>query len=292
MKTARKFARAIGSAVQGVRDAWHGLFERRIPLMSAGLAYYFLLGLIPLLFILAATGAYFLKNNPGIYNELSATVTEFLPPGIGEKLLPHVESAASNWQGFGALGLFGILLVSMGLFDALDDGINAAMGTKKKVGFLTGRILSLAYVVGAILFFSIAAGAGYTFRLFAALPFFQEHPALVDMPGRYFSVWVFGVFLLALYMTLPVKTPKFIRAVVIVVLVTAAWAVLQRLGTYITAGITRRQAIYGALAGAAVFVTWMYLLAFLILLGARVLDFWRVAAASHDAEEIGGPERL
>ena len=288
MKMARAIVGAVRNTSAAIRGSWHGLFERRIPLMSAGLAYYFLLGLIPLLFILAATGAYFLKNNPGIYNELSTAVNDFLPPGMGAKILPHVASAAGNWQGFGVLGLIGIVFVSMGLFDALDDGINAAMGTKKKVGFLTGRILSLAYVIGAILFFSIAAGAGYTLKLFAALPFFQEHPTLVEMPGRYFSMWVFGVFLLALYMTLPVKTPKFIRAVVVVVIVTAGWSVLQRLGTYITAGITRRQAIYGALAGAAVFVTWMYLLAFLILLGARILDFWGSAAARHDARK-GGP---
>jgi membrane protein len=148
------------------------------------------------------------------------------------------------------------------------------MGTRKKVGFLTGRIISLAYVVGAILFFSIAAGASYSLKLFAALPVFQEYTALVEMPGRYFSIWVFAVFLLALYMTFPVRPPKFLHAVVIALVVTFVWATLQKLGTYITAGITRRQAIYGALAGAAVFLTWMYLLAFLILLGARILEFW------------------
>jgi membrane protein len=260
---------------RAVRGSWHGFFERRVPMMAAGLAFYFLLGLIPFLFIVAATAGYFLQNNPGVYNELAGTVLKFLPPGAGERLLPHIAGAAENWQGFGALGLLTMVIVAMGLFDALDEGINAVMGTKKKVGFLAGRVISLAYMAGAILFFSIAAGAGYTLKLFAALPFFQQHPALVEVPGRYLSVWVFAIFLLALYMLLPVKTPRFAQAVVMALAVTGAWAVLQRLGTYITAGIAKRQAIYGALAGAAVFLTWMYLLALLILLGARILDFWR-----------------
>jgi len=258
-------------------------------MMSAGLAFYFLLGLIPFLFILAATTGYFLQNNPGILNQLTTTVIEFFPQGLGDRLLPHIGSTAESWRGFGALGLLGIVLVAMGLFDALDDGINAAMGTRKKVGFLTGRIVSLAYVVGAILFFSIAAGASYSLKLFAALPVFQHYPALVEMPGRYFSIWVFAVFLLALYMTFPVKTPRFLHAVVIALIVTLVWSVLQKLGTYITAGITRRQAIYGALAGAAVFLTWMYLLAFLILLGARILDFWRTVAERRDVARQDGP---
>jgi membrane protein len=277
MKITSALQEFFSTAGQTIRRSWTGLFERRIPMMSAGLAFYFLLGLVPFLFILAATAGYFLKNNPGISEQLATTVTEFFPQGTGDYLLPHVTSAAESWQGFGALGLVGIVFVAMGLFDALDDGINAAMGTRKKVGFLTGRVISLAYVIGAIIFFSVAAGASYSLKLFAALPVFQEHPGIIEMPGRYFSAWVFAVFLLALYMTLPVRPPKFLHAAVVALVITLAWTVLQKLGTHITAGITRRQAIYGALAGAAVFLTWMYLLAFLILLGARILDFWRSA---------------
>jgi membrane protein len=285
----RKFWRLFKSTLFGlaraVRRSWHGFFERRVPMMAAGLAFYFMLGLIPFLFIVAASSGYFLKNNPGIYQQITVNVLELLPPGIGERLLAQIQSAAANWQGFGVIGLFTMVLVAMGLFDALDEGINAVMGARKKVNFFAGRIISFAYVVGAILFFSIAAAAGYSIKLFGQLPFFQQHPAWIELTGRYFSVWVFAAFLLALYMTLPVKTPRFFHAVIIAVAVTFAWSVLQSLGTFITAGITRRQAIYGALAGAAVFLTWMYLLALLILLGARILDFWRGATSQNSPEK-------
>ncbi|MFQ5510396.1 MAG: YihY/virulence factor BrkB family protein [Candidatus Krumholzibacteriia bacterium] len=285
-ETPAQRTRRLGALVRGgfnglaraIQRAWDGFFDRRVPMMAAGLAFYFLLGLIPFLFIIAATTGYFLKNNPGIYQQVTATVLELLPPGIGEKLLVQIQGAATNWQGFGALGLITMVLVAMGLFDALDEGINAVMGTKKKVGFLTGRVISFAYVVGAITFFSVAAAAGYSLNLFSELPYFQEHPALVSFFGRYFSEWVFAIFLLALYLTLPVKTPRFFHAIVIALAVTGAWTGLQKLGTFITAGIVRRQAIYGALAGAAVFLTWMYVLALLILLGARILDFWHRTA--------------
>ncbi|MEJ2722983.1 MAG: YihY/virulence factor BrkB family protein, partial [bacterium] len=225
------------------------------------------------LFLVAATSGYFLSTSPGILHQVNVSLMGILPPGIGEKLLDHVQSAASNWEALGAAALFSLILVAMGLFDGLDEGINAVMGSRKKVGFLKGRIISFAYIVGAILFFSIAAVAGYALKLFEAVPFFQRHPAMTGVFGKYFSIWVFAVFLLALYMTLPVKTPKLFHAIVVSLAVTGAWSILQRLGTFITAGISRRQAIYGALAGAAVFLTWMYLLAMLILLGARILDF-------------------
>ncbi len=273
--------------LRAIQRAWDGFFERRVPMMAAGLAFYFLLGLIPFLFLIASTSGYFLRTNPGISNEIHAYVLEILPPGSGEKLLEQIYTAASNWQALGLLGLFSLVLVAMGLFDALDESINAVMGTKKKVGFFTGRIISFAYIVGAILFFSVSAVAGYSIKLFATLPIFQKNPALIEITGKYFSVWVFAIFLLVLYMTLPVKPPKLFHAVVISLAVTGSWSVLQQLGTLITAGLSRRQAIYGALGGAAVFLTWMYLLAILILLGARILDFWRGApeGAASDADE-------
>jgi YihY family inner membrane protein len=278
-KEATRAARSAKDVVIGllraIQRAWDGFFERRVPMMAAGLAFYFLLGLIPFLFLVAATSGYFLRTNPGITNEINAYVLELLPPGFGEKLLEQIYSAAANWQALGLLGLFSLTLVAMGLFDALDESINAVMGAKKKVGFFAGRIISFAYIVGAILFFSVAAVAGYAVKLFATLPFFEKNPGFIEIVGKYFSVWVFAIFLLALYMTLPVKAPRLFHAVVISLAVTGAWSMIQRLGTLITAGLSRRQAIYGALGGAAVFLTWMYLLAILILLGARILDFWR-----------------
>jgi membrane protein len=274
-KAARSARDVVIGLIRAIQRAWDGFFERRVPMMAAGLAFYFLLGLIPFLFLVTATSGYFLRTNPGLINEINAYVLEILPPGIGEIILEQIYSAASNWHALGLLGLFSLVLVAMGLFDALDESINAVMGTKKKVGFFTGRIISLAYILGAMLFFSVTAVAGYAIKLFAALPFFQKNPALIEIVGNYFSVWVFAIMLLALYMTLPVKPPRLFHAVVISLAVTGSWSVLQQLGTLITAGLSRRQAIYGALGGAAVFLTWMYLLSILILLGARILDFWR-----------------
>lgn len=266
---------------------WHGLLERRIPFNAAGLAFYFLFGLVPFLFIMASISGYFLRTNPGIYEQVGVNLLEILPPGMGAKLLHDIEAAAANWQTFGALAFVSLVLVAMGLFDALDEGINAVMGTKKKVGFLAGRLIAFLYVVGAIIFFSLSAAAGYSVGLLRAIPYFQEHPYLVDLTGRYFSTWVFAVFMVALYMIFPQRTPKWWRALIVAAAVALAWSVLQKLGSIITAGLSRRQAIYGALGGAAVFLTWMYLLALLILLGARILDLWDVWSTSRAAARDG-----
>jgi YihY family inner membrane protein len=162
----------------------------------------------------------------------------------------------------------------MGFFEAIDWGINGAMGTRKKVGFLKGRLIFLAYLVGAVLFFSLAAVADYVFQLMLAAPALADFVANIHIPRRTVSMAAFFVFLLILYTVVPVRTPRPIRAIVVALAISLVWAILQTLGTKITVYISRRHAVYGALAGGALFLSWMYLLAMLILMGATILDVW------------------
>ncbi|RLC08789.1 MAG: hypothetical protein DRI24_22835, partial [Deltaproteobacteria bacterium] len=117
-KAARSARDVVIGLIRAIQRAWDGFFERRVPMMAAGLAFYFLLGLIPFLFLVAATSGYFLRTNPGLINEINAYVIEILPPGFGEIILEQINSAASNWHALGLLGLFSLVLVAMGLFDA------------------------------------------------------------------------------------------------------------------------------------------------------------------------------
>ena len=132
--------------------------------------------------------------------------------------------------------------------------------------------------MGAMLFFSVAAVGDYAFQLLLAAPGLSELTSWVTSRGAR-SRWAsFAVFLLILYMSIPARRPRALRAVLVALVVAAVWAVFQKLGASVTIDISRRHAVYGALAGGALFLTWMYLLAMFILLGALVLDVWARAA--------------
>jgi membrane protein len=271
-------ARFVVTAGKRLAELYVLYIRRLVPMMAAGVAFYFLLGLVPFLFITLAIAGYVFRHNPQAYDYLSDTLLGLLPPGLGEKILSQISSTAASWQAFGVLGLISLFFVSMGLFESIDWGINGAMGTRKKVGFLKGRLIFLAYLGGAILFFSIAAVADYVVQIILAAPALETFSAYVHIPRRAYSMAAFSVFILILYVTVPVRTPKILRAAVVALGVSVVWALVQKLGASVTVYITRRHAIYGALAGGTVFLTWMYLLAMLILLGATVLELWERAA--------------
>ncbi|MDH4037216.1 MAG: YihY/virulence factor BrkB family protein [Candidatus Krumholzibacteria bacterium] len=248
--------------------------QRLVPLMAAGLAFHLLLGLIPFLFITTAAAGFFFQNQPITESNLYDTLLGLLPPGAGEAVLGNITSLVQSWEGFGVLGLVSLFFVAAGLFESLEWSINGAMGSRRKVGFLHRRLLTLAYVMGAMLFFSVAAVGDYAFQLLLAAPGLQELTSLIHVPRRAFSTGSFTVFLLILYLSIPARRPQLLRAVIVAVLVAAGWALLQKLGATVTIYISRRHAVYGALAGGALFLTWMYLLALFILLGALMLDVW------------------
>jgi len=251
--------------------------QRLVPLMAAGLAFHLLLGLIPFLFITTAVAGWVFRNQP-VSSNLYDTLLGLLPPGAGEAVLENIAKLVQSWQGFGVLGLVSLFFVAAGLFESLEWSINGAMGSRRKVGFLKRRLLTLAYVMGAMLFFSVAAVGDYVFQLVLAAPGFSELTTWVSVPRRAFSLGSFAVFLLILYLSIPARRPQVIRAVIVAMIVAAVWAVFQKLGASVTVAISRRHAVYGALAGGALFLTWMYLLAMFILLGALVLDVWARAA--------------
>jgi len=241
-------------------------------MMAAGMAFYFLLGLIPFLFITTAITGYLFRNNPGFFSHVSTNLLALLPPGLGERILSQIGSAASNWQTLSVLGLLSLFLVAMGVFESIDWGINTAMGERKKVGFLKGRLVFAAYVTGAVIYFSLAAVANYAFELALASPGLASLNA--HIPRRAWSMAAMALFLFILYMTVTVRTPAFHRALLVSFGVAGIWAGLQKAGAVLTVYISRRHAIYGALAGGTVFLTWMYLFALTILIGATVLDVW------------------
>jgi membrane protein len=252
---------------------WQCYTRRLVPFMAAGIAFYFLLGLIPFLFITTAVSGLLFRRNPEAFSSLSQNMLAILPPGLGDRILVTLASTVDSWHTFGALGLVALILVSMGLFESIDWGINGAMGATKRISFIKSRLLFMAYVFGAVVFLSLGAVADYTVSIVLAAPAFE--PITSHIPRRTLSMAGIGLFLFILYLTIPVKIPKWYRALIVAFAVASIWALIQLMGAELTVYITRRHAIYGALAGGTFFLTWMYMFSMLILMGATVLDVWR-----------------
>lgn len=246
---ARETGRALYAIVQ----------DAELGLLAAAVAYFAFVSLVPLAALLLALGT--LVGGDALAEAVIAA--------FGQVLNPSGEAAVTDALAGGAgrlevsiigLGVFG--WGAMKVFRALDAGFSRVHGSDKTEGFLERSIdaaVALA-VTGLGIAATVVAGAvivGATGVAFAG--------ALAPVALFLALVVVF----LPLYRFLPDVPMANREAVPGAVVAAAGWTTLVT-GYGLYATVAPDYALYGVLGGALLLVTWFYLAAWVLLVGAAV----------------------
>lgn len=254
---------------------WKESGEDNIGLVAAGVAFYGFLALVPLLAALVLTYG-FVADPAQVVEDMNA-LTAMLPADvarlIGEQLMAVVTSSAET-KGFGlllalALALFGARNGAAAIVTAL----NIAYEETETRGFLRVNLLNLAITGAAILLAMLSLYAvtalGHLERLLPGAPGWL---LLIGKLGAYPLLVLAGAAGAAtLYRYAPDRakarwvwlTPGSIGAAVLWLLLTVGF------GIYV-AGFGDYGATYGSLSAVVVLLTWLYLSAYVLLLGAEL----------------------
>ncbi len=259
---------------QVLQRAWAEQQKDNIGLIAAGIAYYAFTALFPAL--IAAVTLYGLIADPAQVATQTKSLTDSLPSDAASLIRGQLETIASGPSS--ALGVGLVVGVLAALFSAsggvgnLIKAINIAYDEEETRGFVKLRGLALLLTVGAVLFVVVAIG------LIAVLPAVFKSVGLgaVGTALAFVLRWValvafMMVALAVLYRLAPDRDAPKLRwvglgAVVATVLWIAASAALSiYVGHFGSYGKT-----YGALAGVVVLLLWLYITAFIVLLGAEI----------------------
>jgi len=278
--------------LQILKRAWSEAKDDNVPLLAAGAAFYTFLALFPAL--IAAVTVYGLVADPAQVERQIGTVAAGLPAEARVILtdqLSTIAQGSSRSLSFGlAASLLGAIWAASGGMANMMKAINLAYDEKETRGFLKLRAVALALTLGGVLFFAAAVG------LVAVLPVLLDAMGLNGV-ARYVvgaARWVglFALVLVALavvYRYAPDRdNPKFRWTSVGAAVATVLWLVgsvgfslyVSNFGSY---GKT-----YGALAGVVVLLLWLFLTAYIILLGAEVNSEMEHQTARDTTE---GPEK-
>ncbi|MDQ4093753.1 MAG: YihY/virulence factor BrkB family protein, partial [Actinomycetota bacterium] len=237
-------------------------------------AFYAMLAMFPA--IIALVSVYALVADPDHVRDQLAPVLSTLPGAAGDLVVDQLRKATQLGSRGLTLGLvlsvLGVLWsVSNGIM-ALIRGVNLAYDEEDTRGFLRLRASALLLTIAALVVAAIALG------LIAAFPVVLDKLGL-DALGRSLANvtrWValtllIGVALAGLYRYGPDRDPARWRwvswgASVAVVLWLAASAAFS---LYVSNFATYHET-YGALAGVAILLLWLYLSSFIALLGAEI----------------------
>ena len=257
------------------KATWREAGRENLGLIASGVAFYIFLAFVPLL--LAVILTYGLVASPAqVANHIAALSTS-MPQEAASLISGQLRNIVATARSTAGIGLLVALLVSLygatkaagGLITAL----NIVFGVPETRPFLRVTLLTLAITIGLVLAF-IVASLGISAMGFIAslLPDLGGAVQLVLQVGYWLATAIaISLVIAAIYRFAPDRpegqwlwiTPGSIMATVAWVAATFAFSFYVRnFGSY--------NATYGSLAAVIIFLTWLYLTAYVVLMGAEL----------------------
>lgn len=282
--------RWLGYGKRVLRLTYAGVKSKHTSQLAAGLSYYFILSLFPLLISFAAALA--LVPLPHLFDQILILMAKFIPSdsmGLVRGVLRDVVVRHG-----GSLLSVGILLTmwaASGGVAALIDAVNVAYDLPEKRSFIHRRALTIG------LMFGVGALAISALALMVVGPGFGTWVARkVGLGAVFVAMWPYLRWVLSIvcailsieliYVFAPSSRQPFGSTLPGAVMALITWLVLSSaLGVYLRQ-FSHLNKTYGTLAAAIALLLWLYWTAFAILVGAQ----FNAEALRAEQAEVKGAE--
>jgi membrane protein len=257
----------MAGLVASLKTGWTRALENKAGLLAAGIAYYAFLSFVPLLAAMVLT--YGLIADPATVADHAARLAKQLPASASDLVTRQLESVTARRGGASGLGLalalglslFGARVAAGGVIAAFDIAFEA----REARGFIKANLLAVAITLGAMFAIGLVAAATAIVSLF------------LDGGGGEFGAFAvvglagIGGAVLAYRIVPNVEGPVgFAPALRGAVLFALGWMGASAGFGFYVANFGNYNATYGSLGAVVVFLTWLYISAWLLVLGAHV----------------------
>jgi len=262
----------------------------QVPLLAAGVAFYVLLALFPA--IIAGVSIYGLVADPQTVRDQINQLAQTLSPETAKLIGQQVQQVTSSAGG--ALGLATVIGILTALWSAssgmkaLITGVNLAYDEAEGRKFVKLRGLSILMTLAAMVLLGVALALIVGFP---AVP--DSWPTVLQWAAAILRFVLLAVLLMAglaaLYRYAPDRdkpkwswsSPGSMAATVLWVLASVGFSIyVNAFGNY--------NKTYGALAGIIILMFWLYLTAFVVLVGAELNAEMELQTAR---DTTAGPEK-
>jgi membrane protein len=248
--------------------------DHRILALAAGMTYYSILAIFPAL--AALVSIYGLFSDPGSIAKHLDEISGFVPGGAVEVAREQLTRVTT--KGERTLGLTFVAGLAISLWSAnaamksLFDTLNIVYGEQEKRGFVKLNAISLSFTVAAIAFVLIALGAVVAVPVILNYVWLSDIAELVIRWARWPALFVAVALALAcLYRFGPSReAPRWRWLTWGSVVATLLWVIASALFSWYAANFGTFNETYGSLGAAIGFMTWLWISAIVILLGAEL----------------------
>jgi membrane protein len=253
---------------------YSNISKHRILTLAAGMTYYSLLAIFPALAALVAM--YGLFADPSAIASHLDELSGVLPGGALDVVREQLTRVAS--KGSQSLGLTFLIGLAVSLWSAnaamksLVDTLNIVYGEEEKRGFVKLNAISLLFTIGGILFVVVALGAIVVVPVALKYIGLSETASLLLRLGRWPAMFV--VLTLALgviYRYGPSReAPRWRWITWGSAMAAILWLAISALFSWYVSSFGKFNETYGSLGAVIGFMTWLWISAIVVLLGAEL----------------------
>jgi len=246
-------------------------------LLSSGLAFTFLVGLIPLLLLLLFLVGAYLYSDQEVLNHIRHYL-ENVAPSLDPRVMKNILRVIGDRKIIGVLGVGGLIWASIWVFSTLRTVLNIIFQVKKGQGIIRGIAtdLLMIFLVGTLHLTSmiITSVMVYLKRYRFSFKSPLELGLLVGFTLKYIipfflSFWMFFL----IYKIIPNKKITSRTALQAALFSSLLWEGAKHLFGWYVLSLGGFTMVYGSLSTLAVFVLWVYYSSTILLMGGEVAYF-------------------
>lgn len=240
--------------------------------LAAQMSFYFSLSLFPFCIVVAALVGWLPSTT--VWHNLAGWMTTYLPRDARRTVFLIILSLTENSSSFLSVGLLATIWTASSGFVSLMESLTAAYGFKETRGFWRKRVMAIcATLAGAIFFVGSFALLTFGHWIAGLVSLHTESIVQLHLPweaGRWVAsvlLMVFGLDLMNYFLpNLRRRWHWMSPGTAFVVLTMIAGSAAFNFYLHHFSSYPR---FYGAMAAFVILLTWIYLLSFILLIGAE-----------------------
>ncbi|MBT2738403.1 YihY/virulence factor BrkB family protein [Bacillus sp. ISL-7] len=255
---------------------WHRVDEDDLPGLSAQLAYYFLLSLFPLLIVLFTLLPYI----PISHQDMLGIVRDFAPVEAMDLIEKNVHDIMNHRNGgLLSFGIIGTIWSSSNGISAIVKAFNKAYNVKESRSFIVSRGMAILLTFGMIFVLILAIilpvfGREIGVFLFSQMGYTTEFIKVWDTLSWLVSAIILFLIFTGLYWIAPNVKIKCRSAFPGAAFATVGWIISSIGLTFYVGNISNYSLTYGSIGAIIVLMIWLYISAFIIILGGEINAFY------------------
>jgi membrane protein len=263
--------RVVGEIVRRLR-------QNDLMMMAAAIAFYWLLGIIPLLLLATSAAGYLVGSSDRGVDEVMAASQRLIPRANAKEIEAFLRPLIRSRHVAGVLGIGTLFWVGMGVFEAIAISLTTLSGRRETRSYLRRKLVALV-MMGTVGFLFVAAlMGGWVVAAWAEietmlgvrilLPPFLTHPSF----PRYLSSVLMAFLLTIVYHIAPVRAVRWPWAFAGASVAALLWHEVRVLFSLYLTRYARYNLFYGILGGFIGLLLWVFYTAIIVLVCGVLAD--------------------